>query len=83
MAADVLASSSELPGSLRDVVEALPPTDRATLKRLEAHLAEAGAEQGKLARQLADQRAAQGAIPGGLARLTHALLNSKELIYVY
>ncbi|MFP6904720.1 MAG: DUF1549 domain-containing protein [Verrucomicrobiota bacterium] len=67
----------------QDVVDALSPTDRATLKRLEVHLTESETERGKLAHQLADQRAAQGAIPGGLARLTHALLNSKELIYVY
>ena len=65
------------------LLAALKPDVKRQVLALDAKLAAGRSESLKLARQLENERQARGNIPHGLARLAHAILNSKELIYVH
>ena len=83
---EVAAASS---GQLLEVVTeeqvltALDPATREKVDGLAEQIAKMEADASKLTRRLAAEQKAQGSLSDGFARLAHALLNSKELIYVH
>ena len=83
---EVAAASS---GTLKDIVtdqmiaKALLPDQATKLKALDQNIANFSAEANKLASQLDSRRSKNKASSDAIFLITHAILNSKELIYVY
>lgn len=66
-----------------DVLSALPNKTRQQVIALDEAINEQSQNHQQLKDSLADAKNTHARAPQGFARLTHALLNSKELIYVY
>lgn len=66
-----------------DILAALPENTRSEVLALDQKIATATEAANKLSVELQTKTEALSRSPKGLARLTHALLNSKELIYVH
>ena len=66
-----------------DVVKALSAEDQGRLVTIDDRLEVTRRDLSAVQSELNAKRAALGGIPGGFTRLTHVLINSKELIYVY
>ena len=83
---EVVAASS---GEWREVVTretlytALAPALRQQVEAVDDRITAATAELQKLDRTLAAEQQVRGNLADGYSRLAHAILNSKELIYVY
>ena len=87
LTADEVAAA--VSGTLLEVVSdemltaALGADQKRQLASQDAAIAKLATETGKLERQIAAQRKASGAGGDAYFRIAHAILNSKELIYVY
>lgn len=66
-----------------DILAALPEDTRNKVLALDQNIAAATQSADELSAKLQAVQQAHSRSPKGLARLTHALLNSKELIYVH
>jgi len=66
-----------------DVIAALDRETRMAVDSLEEKIASAAELLSRRTRDLESAEEARGTLSDGFARLAHALLNSKELIYVY
>lgn len=67
----------------QDVLAALPKNVRKEVEGLDDKITGASKKANALKDKLSREQQAQARSPKGLSRLTHALLNSKELIYVH
>jgi outer membrane murein-binding lipoprotein Lpp len=79
------ASSGTLVEIVADqmVTAALPPAQAIKAQELDESIADLSAEVDKLASELDSYRSKAGASGDAFFRIAHAILNSKELIYVY
>lgn len=69
--------------SHQEILAALPSASKAKLLSLDKEISKLATTAEALATRLRKEQQAQARTPKGLSRLTHALLNSKELIYVH
>ncbi|MFT5107639.1 MAG: hypothetical protein ACI9UA_003273 [Pseudoalteromonas tetraodonis] len=79
------ATSGTLKAFVTDqmIAAALPPSQLSKLQALDQKIAKLAAEAGKLTGALDARRAKMRGADDPFFRITHAILNSKELIYVY